>query len=142
MNSLENYPVHHKIQVDWGEMDAYGHVNNAVYFRYIESARIAYFQRLDAPDFVSSQGVAPILANTSCQFYRPVKFPDTIDVGVRVKSIGASSLIMEYRLTSEKSDLVALAEAVIVCFDYQKETKALVPDNVKASIEKLEKQKF
>jgi acyl-CoA thioester hydrolase len=77
---LADYPVVIEIPVAWGEMDAYGHVNNIVYFRYFETARIVYFGKLESPDFVNRNPLGPILASTSCRFRAPLAFPDHLQV--------------------------------------------------------------
>ena len=69
--SLEGYPVVIDEQVVWGEMDAFQHVNNTVYFRYFESARIAYFGAVGYLEWMKAEGSGPILASTRCRFRRP-----------------------------------------------------------------------
>ena len=61
---LANFPVTIQVPVAWGEMDAFGHVNNIVYFRYFESARIAYFEKIEFIKFKDNIGVGPILSKT------------------------------------------------------------------------------
>ena len=89
-----NFPVSVDIPVAWGEMDAFGHVNNVVFFRYFETVRIAYFERLLGSGF-SSPDFMPILANTECSYKRPVVFPDTLQaeaaVSVSARDCGVSS---------------------------------------------------
>jgi len=75
-NLMDGYPVVIEVPVAWGEMDAFGHVNNIVYFRYFESARLAYFYKLDLIDMMTKTGIGPILASTSCRFKIPLTYPD------------------------------------------------------------------
>ena len=77
-NLLRDYPVIIDIPVAWGEMDAFQHLNNVVYFRYFESARIAYFDAIDAMKVMETTGVGPILAETRCRYRIPLTFPDTV----------------------------------------------------------------
>lgn len=133
---LSDFPVQIKIPVAWGDMDAFQHVNNVMFFRYFESARIAYFRAIE---FSEPTGVAPILAETSCKFLRPIIFPDDLIVGAKVNSIGNTSFVMEYQIHTEKLGLVAIGEGIVVAFDYEKQTKAPVPDAVREAIQKLEK---
>lgn len=112
-----NYPVKIEIPVAWGEMDAYQHVNNVVYFRYMESARIAFFRALEGDHFGTGD-FAPILARTECDFRRPVFFPDTVSVETGVSRLGGSSFTMEYRISSQVlGEIVAEGKAVVVNFD-------------------------
>lgn len=133
------FPVVLDIPVAWGEMDAFQHLNNAVYFRYAESARIAYFQRVGLAQALVV-GVGPILADTRCRFKAPVTFPDTISAGVRVTSLGADRFEMLYSLWSHKLRREAAAIwATLVTYDYGQGKKAPVPPEVRTAILELER---
>ena len=80
---LQEFPVVVELPVVWGEMDARQHVNNAVYFRYFESGRTVYFERLGVWKMIGDTGIGVILAAINCRFRIPLTFPDTISVGVR-----------------------------------------------------------
>ncbi|MGZ6208377.1 MAG: acyl-CoA thioesterase, partial [Syntrophales bacterium] len=77
-NLLKDYPVIIEFPVAWGEMDAMNHVNNIVYFRYFESARIAYFEKADMFSYMTETGIGPILATISCKFKIPLSYPDKV----------------------------------------------------------------
>src|SRR5262245_14531531 len=98
MNLLEKYPVVIELPVVWGEMDSYRHVNNVVYFRYLESARLEYFRRLDWFEYEKQTGIGPILAATDAKFRKPLTYPDTISVGARIQSIGEDRFTLEHEL--------------------------------------------
>src|SRR5512146_3298611 len=95
------YPVSVTIPVAWGEMDAFQHVNNVVSARWLESGRIAYFERLGLLERMRAEGVGPILAKLGIEYRRPVTFPDTVIVETTVKRIGNSSFTMASRIRSE-----------------------------------------
>ncbi len=82
-----DYPVLIDIPVAWGDMDAFQHVNNTVYFRWMESGRIAYFTRMAVPGFRDMSGVGPILASTQCRYRIPLTFPDTVTVASRIVAV-------------------------------------------------------
>lgn len=140
MLDVNDFPVRVKIPVAWGEMDAYGHVNNIYYLRYFESARIQYFQEIGLHDLKSQTGIGPILAQTTCRYLKPLKFPDQITVGAKVKSMSKSSFVMEHVIISEKMGISATGEGVIVMYDYNQSAKAELPGMVKEAIDKLESQ--
>src|SRR5215210_2137077 len=104
---LETYPVVIEIPVAWGEMDSLLHVNNIVYFRYFESARMDYFVRLGLWDYMRETGVGPILASTQCRFRAPLTYPDTVSVGARVPEVGDDRFLMEYVVVSRGQRRVA-----------------------------------
>lgn len=117
--ALAQYPVIHEQSVQWGEMDALSHLNNVVYYRYAESARIVYLQTLDLFD-----DSAMLLAQSSCQYLRPVVYPDSLLIGLRCQRLGTTSIIIEYAYYStEQQAIVATAEAVIVRLDSEGEKK-------------------
>jgi acyl-CoA thioester hydrolase len=137
--NLAGYPVVVEIPVAWGEMDAFGHLNHTIYFRYMETARISYFEKLDFPDFLDRNPVGPILGAISCRFRAPLAYPDRVSVGVNVSLVDRDRIIMSYSIFSHKSwKLVAEGESTIVCFDYRQNRKALVPELLKNGIADLE----
>ena len=140
---LEGFPVVTPIVIHWGEMDAYQHVNNANYFRWFETARIAYTSRLGLPELMRERKLGPILANVSCDFRKPVVFPDRVHVGSRVVKIGRTSMRMEQRVASEAfSAIVAEGSSTIVVFDYGVNAPHPVPPEIRREIEAMEGRSF
>ena len=137
--SLAGFPVVIDIPVAWGEMDALQHVNNIVYFRYFESARIAYFEKLRFREFMNQTGVGPILASIQCKFKIPLTYPDTVSVGTRIPSIEQDRFVMEYRAVSHKSQAIAAeGEGVVVSYNYRESKKTPLPEEMKQRILTLE----
>lgn len=133
---LEDFPIVVEIPVAWGDMDAFGHVNNTVFFRYFESARIAFLFRVNFRG--DDGGPGPILASTHCRFRRPLEFPDTVLVGVRVTELGEDRFTHEYRIVSMKSNEIAAdGGGVVVAYDYGSKAKAAIPPHVREAIERL-----
>jgi len=138
---LSEFPVVYETPVAWGEMDALGHVNNIVYFRYFESARMQYFGHMRFWEYMEETGIGPILGFTDCKFRKPLTYPDQVFVGTRVRTLLADRFIMEYRVISEKQEgIVAEGEGVIVIYDYRTRQKATMPLDVKSRIEEIEKR--
>lgn len=137
---LSNYPVIIEIPIAWGDMDAFQHVNNIMYFKYFESARIAYFERIHFMDVMNQTGIGPILASTQCRYKIPLTYPDRVSVGARVDSMAEDSFTMNYAVISHKhKKLAASGEGMIVTFDYRSNIKAHIPDVVRKDIADLEK---
>lgn len=138
LEGLEGYALIITCPVAWGDMDAAQHVNNTVYFRYFESARIAYFERiafgLDFP-----HGVGPILAHTQCRFRFPLTYPDTVSVGTSVTGLGEDRFVMRFTITSHRHGKVAAqGDGLIVAYDYRTQQKTSLPAAVRAAIIALE----
>ena len=129
---LEGYPVVIEVPVAWGEMDAFQHVNNIVYFRYFESVRMACFERVGLKDLLERTGIGPILASTSCRFKFPLTYPDTVSVATRISSIEETRFGMDYLVVSHAHQRVAAeGEGVIVSYDYREKRKAPIPDELR-----------
>ena len=140
---LEDYPVSIEIPVAWGELDAFQHVNNIVYFRYFESARIAYFEKLDYMTFLEKNGVGPILASTHCKFKIPLVYPDRVSVGAKVETMEAERFTMKYIVVSHNHKKIAASgEGVIVSFNYRDNKKTTIPDEIRNRIMELEENKI
>jgi acyl-CoA thioester hydrolase len=137
---LKGYPVVIFTPVAWGEMDSLQHVNNIVYFRYFESARMAYFDRLDIWDYMNETGIGPILASTQCRFRVPLSYPDTVSVGTKISEIADDRFLMKYRVVSHRhAKIAAEGEGVIVSYNYREQAKAPLPEEIKERIRALEK---
>lgn len=135
---MNDFPIIVEIPVAWGDMDAFAHVNNTVFFRWFETARIAFLAAIDFTAGGAGGGTGPILASTSCRFRRPVAFPDTVTVGVRVTDVSEDRFIHEYRVVSRASgEVAAEGVGVVVSYDYAAGRKAPLPPNVRAAIDRL-----
>jgi acyl-CoA thioester hydrolase len=139
---LKAFPVVIEIPVAWGEMDALRHVNNVVYFRYFESARIAYFEKLKLGNFMHENGIGFILGSTKCRFKAALTFPDRLLVGTRTSDVKEDRLVMQHCLVSRRLQKVAAeSEAVLVSYDYRKAKKAPLPEEWRRYVQELEASK-
>ena len=122
-----------RIPVAWGEMDAFQHVNNTVYLRWFETARIAWLAKVG---FADAGGAGPILARTEIDYRLPVVWPDTVEIAIGVLASGKSSVTLGYRITSEThgGGVVAEGLTVIVLFDYAAKKSIPLDDALRARI--------
>jgi acyl-CoA thioester hydrolase len=136
---LAGFPVILEMDVAWGDMDSFGHVNNVVYFRYFENARVDYLTRVGWFDLMKSDGIGPIVASAQTRFRKPLKYPDRIHVGARIVTIEADRVTFEHRIISQAwDDLAAEGQAVVVCLDYSSGKKVSLPEGLLTSINWLE----
>lgn len=135
----DKYPVTLEQHLDWGDMDAFGHINNIMYFRFFENARIAYFQKIAMYDEIKRSGIGPILKSTACTFRVPLVFPDTITVGAKVSEVKVDRFTMNYAIYSHHYQKIAAeGEGVVVSFNYHRNEKAPLPAKVADAINMLE----
>ena len=128
------------IPVRWADMDTLGHVNNAKYFTYCESARISYFAAVRMFDHRETELQGPMLATATLNFRRPARHPAVIEVFTRVLEIGRSSFKMDYELFFEGTEeRVADGTGVIVWVDYGTGKPIPLPEGLKAAIQEYER---
>ncbi len=136
---LSGFPVVVELPVAWGEMDAFQHVNNASYFRYFETARIAYFEKIGLIELLREKGIGPILASTSCRYKLPLTYPDTVAVGAKSVIINEDRFTMQYLIVSRRHHKIAAeGDGVIVMYDYRNSRKTELPEALKKEITRLE----
>ncbi|RMH17785.1 MAG: acyl-CoA thioesterase [Acidobacteria bacterium] len=127
------------IDVRWGDMDAFGHVNNAKYFTYCESARIRYFEEVGIRGDGPRGGLGPAVVQASCNFRRQVHYPAALEVGVRTSKIGRSSFTLDYAIyRRDDGELVADGSSVVVWVDYGAGVSRPLPDDLTARIRALD----
>jgi acyl-CoA thioester hydrolase len=135
---LEGFPVTIEIPVAWGEMDAFGHVNNIVYFRYFESVRMECFERLGMTARTRETAIGPILHSTRCRYRIPLTYPDTVTAGTRIDDVAVDRFTMAYRVVSARHARVAAeGDGLIVMFDYAKNVKATISDDLRLQLSGL-----
>lgn len=135
---LKDFHVVEEMPVRWGDMDARGHVNNTIYYRYFESSRIALFQSLKIYEEPTTVRIGPILSFQSCYYKAPLTYPDTIYIGAKIVNLEESKMIIKHSLMSKKLNRKAAeGEAHIFWFDYENQKKVIIPDDLKQEILKL-----
>ena len=129
--------VHTEIlAIRWGDMDAWGHVNNTVYFRYMEQARISWFDALGLRGSASGEG--PALINASCTFLKQLAYPGNVEVKTYVGQAGRSTLEtwIELRPSYDPDVVYAEGSAKVVWVDYSKGKSAPLPEKLRSVVER------
>lgn len=136
---MEGYNTALKLRIDWSEMDLYGHVNNVSFFKYIQAARVNYWEKIGLNHMHSTENIGPILASTGCQFKKPLFFPSNITVISKVGFIKTTSFSIQHLILNEQNEISAEAEDVIVIYDFNKNEKAGIPGFLSDKIKEIEK---
>jgi acyl-CoA thioester hydrolase len=123
-----------KMPIRWGDMDAYGHVNNTVYFRYMEQARVEWIEEMKV--IVRPGGEGPVIINASCTFLIPMGYPGLVEVRTYVGEPGRSSVqtYVEMRLEGDER-IYAEGAAKVVWMDTRTGKSVPLPDHVRAGLE-------
>jgi acyl-CoA thioester hydrolase len=140
----EEFPVLLDWPVQWGDQDLFGHVNNTVYFRWFESSRVEYLNKLGQGKMHEERQIGPILAHVDCNFRRQINYPDTVRLGSRVERIGRTSFKIQHAIwsTTQELQLSADGSSTVVMFDYQAQRPIPIPAEIRALIEVLEGRRF
>jgi len=139
MSERPKAPYVEPVSVRWGDLDSMGHVNNAKYFTYCESARMGYFEAVRMTEHREDPRHGPALAAANLNFRRQVHWPAELDVRTRVSHVGRSSFNMEYEIVRRGTDeIVADGSGVIVWVDYSVGRSIPLPKELRAEIERFE----
>jgi acyl-CoA thioester hydrolase len=129
---VDGYGLVRRQEVEFRDLDGLGHVNNAVYLSYLESAKVAYFRKVVGADDLADLG---IVADVKIAYRSPAFFAETLAIGVRVRDVGTKSLVFEFEVRGADGRLVAEASSVHVTFDYATREAIPVPDEWRRRIE-------
>jgi len=135
--SEPTFPLRKVVDVQWGDVDRMQHVNNVVFFWWMETARTLYFERIEFEKHVP-EGVYPILASIRCDYRAQLRYPDAISVECSIAKVGRSSATHVYRVVSSQKKVVAEGEGTWVCFDYGAQRSMPLPDALVAAMESFE----
>ena len=135
---MVNYPAKLKLRLDWSEMDLFGHINNVAYFKYIQASRVNYWELIGLTKFHTETKIGPMLASSSCRFFKPLFYPGNIMVQASITNIGNTSFKMKHQILDINLSIAAEAEDVIVMYNFTEEEKALLPDEIRKKIMELE----
>ena len=123
-----------EVPVRFRDLDGMGHVNNAVYFTYMEQARSEWYRALMGITSVAEFDF--ILARAECDFKAPIGFGETVVVRVKLTKIGDSSFRFAYEIRSKASrTLFATGESAQVCYDYERERSIPIPAKFRRKLE-------
>ena len=125
------------IQTRWADMDAYGHVNNMVFYSYIDTAVTEYLVRAGGHEKDTAQAIG-LVVESGCKYFKPVSFPAVIDCGLRVAKLGRSSVRYEVGMFgSGDCEAAALGFFVHVFVDRESMRPTEMPANIRQALEPL-----
>ncbi len=138
--ALADYPVVVALPVQWGDQDAFGHVNNTLPLRWFETSRVALLEQTGLGHLMSGDGLGPIVASITCNYRRQITYPDTVHIATKVDDIGPARLVLVHAVFSESQHAVTTdGQTVIVFFDYKSQRPRRVPDEVRVRMLALQR---
>jgi len=136
---MEGSNVKLELRIDWSEIDLFGHVNNLAILKYIQAARVNYLEMIGLMQLQSEIKIGPILASTTCQFRKPLFYPGQVKIYSKVDRIKNTSFVLQHEIINDKDEIIAEAQDIIVFYNFDKNTKLIVPDEIKDKIIELGK---
>jgi acyl-CoA thioester hydrolase len=123
------------VQVRFRDIDAFGHVNNAVVSSYVEQARVTYLREVLDLDPIGPEDRMPlILAMIQVEYLSPIFLEDRLDIGSRVDWVGNTSIGMSHQLRAEGGRDLARSSSVLVTYDYAQARPMPVPDDWRTAL--------
>ncbi|MGI8614884.1 MAG: acyl-CoA thioesterase [Nocardioidaceae bacterium] len=135
-----DFPVHRRITTRWSDEDVYGHVNNVTYYAYFDTAVNGYLMAATGTDIRRLPTIG-LVAETSCEFRRPLGFPDDVEAALGVERRGPRSVVWRIGLfQGDDQEPAALGRFVHVYVDAQTRRPVAVPEVVRAVVDPIAEQ--
>ena len=134
---MENPSLKLELRIDWSEIDLFGHVNNLSIQKYIQSAKINYLEAIGLMPSQADIKIGPTLVSSTCQFRKMLYYPGNVTILSKVDLIKNTSFRMLHEVTNDQNEIIAEAHDIIVLFDFVKNTKHTIPDEIKRKMAEL-----
>lgn len=126
-----------ELRIDWSELDLFGHVNNVMFFKYIQAGRVNFWEKMGLYKSLQENGMGPILASSKCDFRKPLFYPGNVRIYSQLEFMRTTSFGFQHMLLDDSGDLVAEAHDVVVMYDFSKKSKVQIPDVFRKAAEAL-----
>lgn len=120
-----------RLRLDWSEMDLFGHINNVAYAKYVQAARVHYWEVCGMSKIFDESKVGPILASTAIQFKKPLHYPGNVIIETNVEFVKTTSFGLHHRLLNDNGELSAEADDVIVWYNFNTNEKKEISDSLR-----------
>jgi len=119
------------LRIDWSEIDSFGHVNNVMFMKYVQAARLNFVAEIGLMNLHRTENIGFMVAETNCQFKKELHFPGYVTIKTKVLYAKNTSFSLEHKLLNSESDIAAIAKDVLVVYDFNKNEKCLIPEVIK-----------
>jgi acyl-CoA thioester hydrolase len=126
-----------RIPTRWHDNDAYGHVNNVVYYAYFDTVVNEHLIRVAGLD-IATDPLVGLVVETTCRYYRSLAFPEIVDAGLRVERLGSSSVVYGIGIfRADEDEAAASGRFVHVWVDRATQRPVRIPDRIRAALQAL-----
>lgn len=133
-----NFAVQIKLRIDWSEMDLFGHINNVMFAKYIQSARVYCCELLGIMKMLTEERIGFMLASSAIQYKKPLFYPGEITIETKIDFTKTTSFGLIHFVYNEKKEVAAEANDVLVIFDFNTNKKIDIPQSVKTLMKTYE----
>jgi acyl-CoA thioester hydrolase len=130
-------PLILKLRIDWSEQDLFGHINNVMFNKYVQSARVNLWEQIGLTAYHQQTNIGATLAATSVQFKKPLHYPGQISIHSGISVFKNTSFVITHHIYNHAQELCATAEDVVVIFDYHKNEKVVIPEFIRENYGRL-----
>ncbi len=114
------------LRIDWSEIDPFGHVNHVQILKYVQAARVNFWEMIGLYDAHEKSDIGAMVASVSCQFKKPLHYPGEVRIHTSVSNIGTTSFRLQHSIYNEEDELCAEATDAEVFFDFSKNEKVTI----------------
>lgn len=139
---MESPSLKLELRIDWSEIDLFGHVNNLSIQKYIQSARVNYLETIGLMLSQSDIKIGPTFVSSTCQFRKMLFYPGNVTVYSKVDLIKTTSFRILHEILNDQNEIAAEAHDIIVLFDFVKNHKLIITDEIKKKIAELENRRL
>ncbi len=137
-----SFPLTLTLRIDWSELDLFGHVNNVMFVKYAQAARVNYWENSGIYSELKKNKIGPMLVSVACQFKKQLMYPGNVTIKSGMEFIKNTSFSIHHKMYDDQGDLVAEAQDVIVMFDFNKNEKTAVPQVMRDAASEIEGRKL
>jgi len=129
------------IKIDWSDLDLLGHVNNLSILRYMQTARVKYFEKIGFSVINKELKIGPVMASVHGQFKKQLFYPGDVRVLTLTEEMKTTSIHMKHYVINDGNEIIAEGHDVVVMYDFIKNTKHIISEDVRKKIEEIEKER-
>jgi len=122
------------LRIDWSELDVFGHVNNVMFTKYAQTARLNFVEAIGLMELYRTNKIGFMVAETNCQFKKELLFPGNIHLDTTIEFVKNTSFALVHAMTNDNQEVVAIAKDVLVVFDFNKKEKCLIPEKIRGKM--------
>lgn len=119
------------LRIDWSEIDSFGHVNNVMFMKYVQAARLNFVAEIGLMNLHRTKNIGFMVAETNCQFKKELHFPGYVTINTKAIYAKNTSFSIEHMLFNEDNEIAAIAKDILVVYDFNKNEKCLIPDIIR-----------